>query len=307
MTAADPLAALTRRFAALDPLLPTAQDPPHGRFMTSRLPDGTRVRAVLTDTRADPATAQALWSALRVWELHPLLPDGVPSGPALHALIEKWRPVVRTTQEDSSATVTWPSRDAEAARVLLDHGFTPLCVLAVRDVMPVDRVETVDVIVRAATENDLDDLVRLALAETAYSALVGGTVLRPEAEQIKRETIGTHLGQGDLVLVAERGGVPVGLAECWLNESVPGSWAETRLPHGRWGYVNCLSVVPDARGGGVGRALMSAAHRELRTMGAERMFLYYNPPNPLSSVFWARQGYRPLWTIWEIRPASALR
>jgi GNAT superfamily N-acetyltransferase len=71
--------------------------------------------------------------------------------------------------------------------------------------------------------------------------------------------------------------------------------------------VNCLSVVPDARGAGVGRALMSAAHHELRTMGAERMFLYFNPPNPLSSVFWARQGYRPLWTIWELRPASALR
>jgi len=24
-------------------------------------------------------------------------------------------------------------------------------------------------------------------------------------------------------------------------------------------------------------------------------------------VFWPRQGYRPLWTIWEVRPAWALR
>lgn len=307
MTVDDPLAALTRRFAALDPLLPTAQEPPQGRLLTAKLPDGTRVRSVLTDTRTDPATAQGLWSALRVWELHPLLPDGAASGPALHALIQKWRPLIHSKEQDSSATVMWPSRDAEAARVLLDHGFAPLCVLAVRDALPVERVETVDVIVRPATEDDLDDLVRLALAETAYSAMVGGTVLRPEAARIKRETIGTHLRQGDLVLVAERGGVAVGLAECWLNESVPGSWAETRLPHGRWGYVNCLSVVADARGAGVGRALMSAAHHELRTAGAERMFLYFNPPNPLSSVFWARQGYRPLWTIWEIRPAAALR
>ncbi|TDP91927.1 GNAT family N-acetyltransferase [Labedaea rhizosphaerae] len=307
MTAEDPLAALTRRFTALDPLLPAAQDPPPGRLLTARLADGTRVRSVVTDTRTDPATAQALWSALRVWELHPVLPDGVASGPALHALIEKWRPLIRTTQEDSSATVTWPSRDVEATRVLLDHGFTPLCVLAVRGAMPIERVEAVDVDVRPATEDDLDDLVRLALAETAYSAQVGGTVVRPNAERIKRETIGTHLGQGDLVLVAERGGEAVGLAECWLNESVPGSWAETRLPHGRWGYVNCLSVAPGARDAGVGRTLMAAAHHELRIKGAERMFLYFNPPNPLSSVFWARQGYRPLWTIWEIRPAAALR
>jgi GNAT superfamily N-acetyltransferase len=265
------------------------------------------VQAVLTDTRTDPTTAQALWSALRVWELHPLPPDGADSGAALHALIDKWRPLIRGAQADTSATVMWPSRDAVAARALLDHGFTPLCVLAARDGMPAERVEALDVLVRPATADDLDDLVRLAIAETEYSALVGGTVLRPEAARIKRETIGTHLTQGDLVLVAERGGEPVGLAECWLNESVPGSWAETRLRHGRWGYVNCLSVVPHARGAGVGRALMSAAHHELRTLGATRMFVYFNPPNPLSSVFWARQGYRPLWTIWELRPASALR
>lgn len=307
MSIDDPIAALTRRFAVLDPLLPAAQEPPHGRTLITRLPDGKRVRAVLTETRTDPGTAQALWSALRMWELHPMPPDGVGSGPALHALIQKWLPLVDTTQEDSSATVMWPSRDAGAARVLLDHGFAPLCVLAVREATPVERVETVEVLVRPATSADLDDLVRLALEETAYSALVGGTVLRPEAARIKRETIGTHLEQGDLVLVAERGGVAVGIAECWVNESVPGSWAETRLTHGRWGYVNCLSVVPDARGAGVGRALMSAAHHHLRTLGAERMFLYFNPPNPLSSVFWARQGYRPLWTIWEVRPAAALR
>ena len=150
-------------------------------------------------------------------------------------------------------------------------------------------------------------MVRLALAETAYSAQVGGTVLRPDAGEVKRETLTTHLAQGDLVLIAERDGVPVGLAECWLNDSTPGSWAETRLPHGRWGYVNCLSVAPGGRGAGVGRALMSTAHLELRVAGATRMFLYFNPPNPLSSVFWTRQGYRPLWTIWEVRPASALR
>ena len=36
-------------------------------------------------------------------------------------------------------------------------------------------------------------------------------------------------------------------------------------------------------------------------------FLHYNPPNPLSSVFWPRAGYAPLWTLWEVRPARALR
>jgi hypothetical protein len=52
---------------------------------------------------------------------------------------------------------------------------------------------------------------------------------------------------------------------------------------------------------------MAVAHGELARLGAAGTFLYYNPPNPLASVFWPRQGYRPLWTIWEVRPAGALR
>jgi predicted N-acetyltransferase YhbS len=76
---------------------------------------------------------------------------------------------------------------------------------------------------------------------------------------------------------------------------------------GRWGYVNCLSVLPGERGVGVGQELMAVAHRELGGAGTVGSFLYYHPSNPLSSVFWARQGYRPLWTTWEVRPAGALR
>jgi len=52
---------------------------------------------------------------------------------------------------------------------------------------------------------------------------------------------------------------------------------------------------------------MALVHRELHRAGVTGTYLYYNPPNPLSSVFWPRQGYRPLWTIWETRPGWALR
>jgi GNAT superfamily N-acetyltransferase len=76
---------------------------------------------------------------------------------------------------------------------------------------------------------------------------------------------------------------------------------------GRWGYVNTVSVLPNARGNGIGRQLMSVAHHDLARHRAIGSYLYYNPANPLSSVFWPRQGYRPLWTIWEIRPSGALR
>ncbi|HEY0451642.1 GNAT family N-acetyltransferase, partial [Actinophytocola sp.] len=158
-----------------------------------------------------------------------------------------------------------------------------------------------------ARPRDLDVVLPLAMAELEYSAQVGGTVLRPGARKIKAAALARHLEQGDPVWLAERDGIAVALAECWFSDSETGSWSETRLRHGRWGYVNSLSVTPEARGTGAGRGLMSVVHREMAHAGAVGTFLYFNPPNPLSSVFWARQGYRPLWTIWEVRPAGALR
>jgi GNAT superfamily N-acetyltransferase len=124
---------------------------------------------------------------------------------------------------------------------------------------------------------------------------------------LKRTLLQVRLAGQEPIWLAELGGIGVGLIECGYTDATPGTWAVTRLPAGRWGYVNCASVLPGARGRGVGRALADHAHTAFAVAGAVGSYLYYNPPNPLSSVFWPRQGYRPLWTIWEARPASALR
>ncbi|MCG8918809.1 GNAT family N-acetyltransferase [Actinokineospora sp. PR83] len=300
------LAAQSTRFAGLDPLLPAAVAPPGGEALVAALPDGERVAAVLTRTEHGPGTAPALWSALDVRELHPLL--GAAPGAALDVLLRRWAAVLARAAPgpDSSCVVTWPSRDVVASEALLAHGFVPLSVLAVR-VGPAPGTRPSAVTVRRATAADLDFLVDSAVAEVEYSSRVGGAVLRPRARAVKRAALRVHLAQEDPVWLAERGGEPVGHAEGWQTVSAPGSWAETRVRHGRWGYLNCLSVVPSARGTGVGRALADAAHADLLSGGAVGMFLYYNPPNPLSPVFWSRQGYRPLWTVWELRPATALR
>ncbi|MBC6450954.1 GNAT family N-acetyltransferase [Actinokineospora xionganensis] len=303
MTAAL-LRAQSTRFAGLDPLLPAAVEPPPGDLLTAALPDGERVSAVLTRTLIEPGTPQSLWSASEVFELHPLL--GAADGGALDPLLRALPGRLTAAGTDTACVVTWPSRDAAAARALMTHGFIPLSVLAVRTTPPPPSDPVPGVVVRRATRADLDVLVESALAEVAYSAQVGGAIPRSDARAVKRAALRAHLTQGDPIWLAERDGVAVGHAEGWHTESRPGSWAETRVRHGRWGYVNCLSVLPHARHAGVGRALMDVAHADLspRTVGS---FLYYNPPNPLSPAFWARQGYRPLWTVWEVRPAAALR
>lgn len=305
------LDAQTSRFERVDPMLPEAAAPPEGHVLTAALSRGDRIAGVLTHSSFAPGTATTLWSALELFELHPLL--GAAGEAGMDALLREWRHVLdrRQVGADSACLLTWPSRDAEAARPLMAHGFTPLTCLAVRSVRAGDLAEAparrAGVTVRRATATDLDVVLALEMAELAYSALVGAAIVRPDAGAVKRAALTRHLGQGDPIWLAEHDGVVVGVAHCRLLDVTPDGLTGVRLRPGRWGYVNCVSVTDAARGGGVGRELMSVAHHELHRRGATGTFLYYNPPNPLASVFWARQGYRPLWTSWELRPASALR
>ncbi|HWE89514.1 MAG TPA: GNAT family N-acetyltransferase [Pseudonocardiaceae bacterium] len=329
MTVAEQLRqAQATRLAALDPLLPPQWPAPAGEVLTAALPTGRRVAGVLTRTDNALGTLASLWSAQLVWELHPLV--GADPRLGMDALLRAWRARLDRVgpnaaaaggaagPADSAGVVAWPSRDAEAARALLDHGFVPLSVLAVRTAENEDdtiagaegaaaRPAEAGAVVRRARPGDLDAAVRLAMAELSYSALVGGTIIRPDAAELKREAIGYRLHRDDPVWLAERDGLPAGLAECWLIDVPPEAGPGFLVPAGRWGYVNTVAVTPAVRGEGVGRAMLAVAHRAFRRAGVRGSYLYYNPANPLSSVFWPRQGYRPLWTIWEVRPVTAIR
>jgi len=307
MTSARGLvAAQSARFASLDPLLPAATEPPtDGHVITAALADGTRVAGVISHKTFEAHSTVRLWSTAQVWELLPLV--GTSQG--MDALLTRFRrhlDTQDTSDEDSACVVHWPSRDTRAARAFLDHGMVPLSVLAVRlKTAPTRAPRTLTI--RRATPHDLETVLELSLAELEYSSFVGSTIVRPEAAAVKRRALVERLNNASPIWLAERDGIAVALAECAIVSSEPGTMAAMRLPRGRWGYVNCVSVLPGARGSGVGQQLLAYAHQELHRMGTVGTYLYYNPPNPLSSVFWPRQGYRPLWTVWEVRPASALR
>jgi GNAT superfamily N-acetyltransferase len=306
MTSARGLvAAQSARFASLDPLLPPAAEPPaDGHVITAALADGTRVAGVVSHQSFEPHSTTRLWSAAEVWELMPLV--GTTQG--MDALLTRWRQLLDTKEigEDTACVVHWPSRDTKAARAFLDHGLVPLSVLGIRLRTPQQQLPRT-LTIRRATPHDLESVLELSLAELEYSSFVGSTIVRPEAAALKRRALAERLAKASPIWLAERDGIAVALAECAIVSSEPGTSAAARLPRGRWGYVNCVSVLPGARGTGIGQQLVAHAHQELHRMGTVGTYLYYNPPNPLSSVFWPRQGYRPLWTVWEVRPASALR
>ncbi|MEC3974153.1 GNAT family N-acetyltransferase [Amycolatopsis sp. H20-H5] len=288
------------RFAALDPLLPRMGRLPAGELLTA----GAGAAGVLTKTVHPPGSWQSLWGPGEVWELLPVPGDAAAAG--LATLLDVWRERMRreTPAPDSARVLTWPSRDAEVTRVLLDDGFVPWISLAVRANEPVADPGADGVTVRQATEGDLEEVVELRLEELRFSALVGTSVVRPEARELLTQEVLRSSRFGGRIWIAEVDGVAAGVACC----GSPGpSQGGGRLPDGLWGYVGTLSVAPAARRLGIGRALMAIAHRELNGVDVRGTFLFYNPANPLSTVFWHRQGYRPLWTTWGSSPVWGRR
>jgi GNAT superfamily N-acetyltransferase len=306
MDIAEPLLAAHRaRFAAVDALLPPAAPPADGRRLDAATADGTRVAGVLQRHKLGPGDVPMLWSAADVWQLFPYFGDTGTEGADL--LLRRLKDTVEEerTGEDSSCVVVWPSRDAEAIRAFLDHGLVPMGALGVRTAPPGEADDTVTV--RRAGPDDFATALDLAAATFDYTGLVAAPHRANTAELLAPSLREALAEDEPAVWLAEADGEIVALAHCAWVDAAEGTAAGELLPAGRWGYVNNVVTVPGRRGGGFGRALLARVHQELHRGGATRSYLYYNPTNPLSSVFWHRQGYRPLWTSWEVRPASALR
>ncbi|WP_410597113.1 GNAT family N-acetyltransferase [Amycolatopsis sp. lyj-23] len=306
MDIAEPLLAAHRaRFAAVDALLPPAAPPADGERLDAATADGTRVTGVVQRQRLAPGDVPMLWSAADTWQLFPYVGATGTEGVDLLLRALQRRLAAEAIDDDSACVVVWPSRDAEAIRAFLDHGLVPLSAVGVRTAPP--PAPEPGVAVRRAGPGDFDAALELATATFDYTGLVAAP-RRPNTAELLAPSLRDALAAAEpAVWLAEAAGELRAFAHCAWIDAVPGSEAGELLPPGRWGYVNNVVTAPGERGGGFGRALMAHVHRELHLGGATRTYLYYNPTNPLSSVFWHRQGYRPLWTTWEVRPASALR
>ncbi|MFJ7215672.1 GNAT family N-acetyltransferase [Amycolatopsis sp. NPDC098790] len=306
MDIAEPLLAAHRaRFAAVDALLPPAAPPAVGERLDAATAAGTQVTGVLQRHRFGPGDIPMLWSAADTWQLFPYFGDTGTEGADLLLRALKGRLEAEPAGGDSACVVLWPSQDAEAIRAFLDHGLVPLSAVGVRTAPPPEADPAVTV--RRAGPSDYAAAVALAEATFDYTGLVASP-RRPNTAELLGPGLRAALAEAEPpVWLAEEDGEARALAHCAWVDAAPGNEAAELLPPGRWGYVNNVVTAPGDRGSGFGRALMAHVHRELHRGGATRTYLYYNPTNPLSSVFWHRQGYRPLWTSWEIRPASALR
>jgi GNAT superfamily N-acetyltransferase len=302
------VAAHEARLRELDPLLPRTHPLPELE------PDETPISVeggvgLARRIRWKPDEPASMWNPADQHRLVVRIGGADPAA-AMDAVLARWRERVVAAAEpedpDSSAFVMWPSRDVSMNRSFLDHGLVPFSVLAARPAGRSARDVSSAVRVRRLTETDLDAAVELSLVENRWGVECGrGTVRPAAAELIRRGYVDVLERAEPWTWVAEVDGHVVGLLTVPPREHV--GWVGPSTSAKNPAYVGHTAVAASQRGEGVGAALVQHVHAALDQAGVDVILLNYSLLNPLSGPFWNRSGYRPLWTLWDVRPASRLR
>ena len=304
-----------RRWQSIDPLLPALPGWPAGCGTELAVdgPDGCVAAAgSCGHWTAAPGSLDLIEGAALRFRLTPHItaPDALAS---LDELLSRWRDhlaaVPEAAGDDTAAVISWPSRDVTGVRALVAHGLVPLGVIAAR---PADRRPAMiadcppGVRIRRARPADLDVATRMSLEVIRFDAHFGGVIERPGTTQaLRAELAGLLEDHEPWAWLAERDGDPVGLLVAERPEVA--GWIAPRTCRSPVGYLLALFVAPAERGAGVGSALTGHLHRAAAAARVSVILLQYEQVNPLAVPFWGQQGYRPLWTTWEARPARMLR
>jgi hypothetical protein len=321
------LGEISARWRAADPLLPepVALGPGAGCGVVFTLAgaDG-ELRAVgaCEHWHGEPESLELTWGAARRFRLA-VLAGGADVAPTLDELLGLWRVhltgVAGADEPDSAAIVTWPSRDVDGVRILLRRGFAPRGVVAARPAgrgrsdsaandPPGGPRETLPsgLRVRRAGLADLDTVVRLGLEVIRYDARFGGVIERPSTVTALREEVAPMLAENEpWTWLAERDGEAVGVLIAERPQTA--EWIAPLAGPAPVAYNMLTFMAPADRGSGGAAALVGRFHEAAGAALVPVTLLHYEQTNPLSAPFWSRQGYRPLWTSWEARPASAVR
>lgn len=288
------LAAHHARWAAFDPLLADSRALPGPEAADEVLtcPGGM---ALVRNVQTDPDSWGHTFFATHESKLVPRVDDPR----AFAELLDLW--AAQDTFRpgpDSIVSVNWPSRDTAMARALVERGFQPQAVFAVR--LAGQRLpEGADtgVVIRRAEPSDTKAMTRLWTEQLHWDAQFGYVAIRPAtAAGMAQEIAQAVAGRKKRAWIAERDGEAVG--QIVVQPPEHAEWAARSIRVGPAAYLNCGAVAAGHRGSGVGSTLVRHVHAELDAEGIAAILLHYVAVNPLSGPFWSRCGYRPLFTNW---------
>jgi GNAT superfamily N-acetyltransferase len=141
--------------------------------------------------------------------------------------------------------------------------------------------------VREATSRDLESVVSLRLAllrEHPEHPIYGR--LRSDVGDRARELFATQLRSTmESIFLAERAEAVVGVLRCVESIGSP------LLEPARYAYVSSVYVRPEARRGGVLRALLRAAERWARARGLDQMRLHNVAGSVDAEGAWSALGF----------------
>jgi GNAT superfamily N-acetyltransferase len=148
--------------------------------------------------------------------------------------------------------------------------------------------------IRETSVQELDLLAPLWAALHAHHAQIGADVapMRDLEESWRRrrnEYEGWLAGDEAVILRAERRGRAVAYLSLRVSDG-PHTWNI-----GRVGTIETLSVLPEARGIGVGSRLVEAARREAVARGAESMAVGLVHTNADALRFYERERFKPFY------------
>jgi len=306
-----------RRWLAADPLLPA---PAAARGCGAELivpgPDEVpAATATCEHWRGTPGSLELAFGAAARFQLTAAVAAPEAGPDALDRLLSAWRDhlagVPGAAAADSAAVIAWPSRDVIGPVTLLRRGFASRTVLAARPARtpgspaPVTEADP-GIHIRQAGPADLGTVTRLGLEVIRFDAHFGTLVERPDTAGALRHDAAAALAAPDpWIWLAERGGTTVGLL--YAQQPEQARWIAPMVRLTPAAYVDLMYVRPEERGRGTGHALVDHLHQKASAAGIAVMLLHYELLNPFSGPFWSRQGYRPLWNMWELRPARTIR
>jgi GNAT superfamily N-acetyltransferase len=309
--------AVGRRWQVIDPLLPDPSARPAGGgeplVVTG---DNGRLAGlgICVHQHIPPTSLNQTWGAAARFTLVPRLAGNDVAAPA-DELLAQWRDhlagVGASRGPDTSASVVWPSLDISGVQALLRHGLQPLTVIAARTrpksgPPPGAPRGAHGVTIRLAGPADEDQVLDLELRLIQYDLHFGGPVWRANTARLVREEIRTSLARpAGWTWLAERHGRAVALLVAQPQKEA--GWIAGMTSGPAAAYLQTMFVDQAERGTGIGAALVRNLHARLDSGGVAVTLLHHSQVNPLSAPFWYRMGYRPLWTSWEARPASAFR
>ncbi len=324
----------TARWRGIDPLLPGAfpegrpgHDDDCGAGLVVGHGGNLAAFGTCRHSEPDPGQIDLSWGMARRFELTPRV-IGPDAASALDQLISLWRDHLAdapgSNDDDTAAVITWPSRDIEGVATLQQHGLRPLAVAAIRQAA---RTSTHspgrtpkqalgrDMRIRRAGSADVEAIAAFGAEVARFDAHFSGTpyragtvaALRHEAARLLATAAVTPVGghARPWAWLAEKDGSPVGMIATQRPDHAAWIGSMTRLAPVAYTVLGYVS--PQERSAGVGAALAACLHGEVDSAGVAATLLHYEQLNPYAAPFWSRQGYRPLWTTWEARPARSLR